>query len=132
MPDKALELLEQEGSARDLDYNLLKIEIHSELGIKEYKNKNFEKSLEYFNQVIKDLPNWAFPYNQIGLIYMGTDNEKAIENFEKAITVSDNKFAAAYYNLGYIYFSQKENDKAKQYYDMACKLGPQEDFTYYD
>lgn len=131
--EEALEILEKEGCERDLDCNFLKIEIYFQLGLEEYNKSNYKKSLECFNYVTNALPNWAVAYNHIGLIYAKTkEYENAIENFEKAIHLSDNRFADAYYNLGYIYHVLEQEEMAKKYYNWACELDEESNYSYYE
>ena len=130
--EEAIGLLRQEGAPGDLDYNFLEIDIYYQAANEEFENKNFETALKYYLYVAERLPKWAKIYNEIGCTYDALNQrDKAIENLNKSILLSSNTFAAAYYNLGYVYFKQDKKDEAKKYYNWACELEPESDFEYY-
>ena len=130
--NESIELMKHEGTPYDLDYNFLEIDIYYQFAHEEYENQRFETALKYYLYVAERLPKWAKIYNEIGCTYDALEQtDKAIENLNKSIQLSDNTFAGAYYNLGYVYYKQGQNDEAKKYYDCACKLEPESGFKYY-
>jgi len=64
-----------------------------------------DAALEYLNTAIeKDPENPSFYYAR-GVLYEGTDKDKAIENYEKCLEI-DNGFFNALYNIGVIYYNK--------------------------
>lgn len=82
-------------------------------------------SLKYFNKAKK--LNCSNAFNSLGLIllngnipHISTNKDKAIEMFEKAISLGN---VYAYNNLGKIYENEKNYKKAFEYYIVSANLG---------
>jgi len=82
-------------------------------------------AFKYFNRARKLKCSNAF--NSLGLIFLNgsiphisQDREKAIEMFEKAISLGN---VYAYNNLGRIYENEKDYQKAFEYYISSANLG---------
>ena len=78
---------------------------------------------------IDKYPNLFRPHHNLGRYYGDqNNNEKAIELYEKALTLratnTKTEKAITYFNLGAIYFRQKEFEKAKDYYLKALEIDP--------
>ena len=73
--------------------------------------------------VIKIKSDWSKPYNNRGWVYyLLKDYKKAIEDFNKAISINS-KFANAYHNRGLCYQAINENEKALADFNKAKALG---------
>ena len=65
--------------------------------------KDYERALEKFNLSTQISPINPIEYNNIGNIYFELKNfKKALENFDKALSV-DTNFALSYYNKAKTY-----------------------------
>ncbi len=67
-------------------------------------------------------PTNAKPYYNIALVYMRSQNfSLADENFQKALSI-DPEFTLAYKELGELYYSMKEGEKAVKAYEAYLKM----------
>ena len=78
---------------------------------------------------IDKYPNLFRPHHNLGRYYGDqNNNEKAIELYEKALTLratnTKTEKAITHFNLGSIYFRRKEFEKAKDYYLKALEIDP--------
>ncbi len=66
----------------------------------------------------------AYEYNNKGIRYgEGYDREKAISAYRNAIELNEN-YADSYFNLGVIYYRQKDFPKAKEYFEKVLSINP--------
>jgi len=73
---------------------------YSDLGLAEYKKRNYRKATEYYARAIEAHPNEAFLYNNRGLAYYELERyDEAISDYNKAIELKPD-FVDAYYNRG--------------------------------
>ena len=78
-------------------------------------------------------PSNGKPYYNIALVYMRSQNYAlAEENFQKAISV-DSEFTLAYKELGELYYSMKDGEKAVKAYESYLKMteNPEEGMVRY-
>jgi tetratricopeptide (TPR) repeat protein len=119
-----------------------KSDICFEEGRNYFKQGNYEKAIEMYEEVINIDPKYAPAYFNMGVAYIREADVKndsfvksegidlAIESWEKAIAI-DTKYADAYYNLGVAYEIQSDyvHDKSIShnhsinYYKQAAKQG---------
>lgn len=98
-------------------------EIKVEAGRYSLYVKNYERSLAYLNEALKQDVHNADAYFLKGIIFKEQNNkEKAISSFQTCIE-QDPSFNDAYVQLGMIYAKDK-NDIALQYFDNAVKANP--------
>ena len=91
----------------------------------EFLNRNFAKSIQICDTVIKSNPNSPDAYNLKGLILDGTGKyQNAIECYDKAIKIAP-EFAPAYYNKGNAYAKLNDYKNAIACYDKAIKIDPE-------
>ena len=84
---------------------------------------DYAGAVEVLTRVVNKEPKWVFALNELGIAYRQQNNFKdAITWFKKAID-RDDKFAAAYYNLGEAEFKNGNVGNAKKAYDKLKKLG---------
>jgi tetratricopeptide (TPR) repeat protein len=86
--------------------------------------KDFDKALylSYLNQLLSQSPNNSRYYTLKGdyYFYYANNNEKAIKNYEKRLQMYPGD-AHVLNNLGIIYMTLKDNDKALVYFDKSLK-----------
>ncbi|MCX7955346.1 MAG: tetratricopeptide repeat protein [Bacteroidales bacterium] len=95
-------------------------EAYNLLGFIELKYKrNFNKSIEYFNKVLKFNNLYAVGYNNRGYAYLTLgDYNNAIKDFSFAIKL-DSTFYEAYRNRAFTYFTIKNYAKAIKDYSIV-------------
>ena len=84
---------------------------------------NPDLALMEYNKAIELNPNDWSSYRTKGSLYWGKDMVKAIENYQKAISLNHGLARLGLLkNLGYVYYESGINEKAAQYYLEAFKL----------
>jgi len=106
-----------------------KIDSLNTVGLGEFQNQEYEKSITTFNQAIKKAPQWAMTklmfYKSIGDCYLKTQNyEIAIINYYKADSLNQLYSGYAfrpepYIGLATAYEQLNRKDSAKKYREMA-------------
>ncbi|MDR2035047.1 MAG: tetratricopeptide repeat protein [Helicobacteraceae bacterium] len=85
---------------------------------------NFQEAIKQFSIAIKEDSNYAYAYNNRGVIYRSLgDHNKAIEDYNQAIKI-DPTFAYAYYNRGLVYYNLGNKSKAIADFTQATKIDP--------
>ena len=96
-----------------------------ETKIPEEKQKEYERSIEYYNEALTLKPDLFEGYNNRGNTYESLGRvDKAIEDYDEAIRLNP-KFREAYYNRGTAYIFKAEFDRAVEDYDEAIRLHPE-------
>ena len=88
-----------------------------------YKFNEYNKSIKYFNEAKKH-SNDINIYRNLGLCYMQIDNYIEAENNLNYAIFLDPKFLEAYFNLGYLYYLQKEHDMAIEQWEKILSIEP--------
>lgn len=124
--------LETKGSPIDIEFWTTQAILFHEAGMTDFENNNLEKALENFTNLAKIFPLWGVVYNNIGCVYIRTaEYDKAKANISQAIALSDDTYADAYYNLGFVEFKQGNTQKAQEYFNKASELDPNKEYTPY-
>lgn len=93
-----------------------------EEGYNFYNTKEYEKSIDSYDQIIKIDPNDSNVYNNKGnILFALRKKEEAIEFYDKAIEI-DSKYANAYYNKGLALSSLRKKEEAEECYKNAVDL----------
>jgi len=90
-----------------------------------FTGKDYVKSIELFEEIIKDYPNFAQPYNFLAMAKKelgGTDDE-VLELLEKSAELEPD-FALAHDNLGKMYYGMGRFTEAKEQAQKALELAP--------
>lgn len=98
-----------------------------------FAQKNYEKSLEYNQKVIKIAEKTGNKHTlagsllNAGLIYLTTNNQQALDYFQKALEISkDLKIISLHanilMNIGQFYYNKSDYDKALEYFTEALEL----------
>jgi type IV pilus biogenesis/stability protein PilW len=128
LPEQAVE---QYKKALDIDPKLT--EARNNLGTAYLASGKLDEAAAEFEQCLKD-KNYATPekaaYN-LGVVYFNKkDIDKAIEYYQKAVSLRDDN-SNAYYNLGYCQEEKKALPKALEYYKKAASLDSSFKEAYY-
>jgi tetratricopeptide (TPR) repeat protein len=87
---------------------------------------NYLTALNYFQQ-INDLQSEAKVYNNIGNLYSHTDDDQALEFFQKSLTIAE-KFsdkhliATLNMNMGTVFYHKKSFSQALNMYNVATEM----------
>ncbi|MFH1761752.1 MAG: tetratricopeptide repeat protein [bacterium] len=95
----------------------------SNLGIEFLEKGDTAAALEKFTESMRLKPDFAPPYNNLGLILQNRGDSKAIEMFKKAAELDEN-FLEAYFNIIAFYINQGKAGKAEKWFNMASKKWP--------
>lgn len=89
-----------------------------------FKDKKYEKTIEFCNKVIKLKPNFYDVLLNMGIAYNEWGkHEKAIECFEKILKIKPDDYRTLHV-MGSTYRDAKNFDKALEYYDKALEINP--------
>ncbi len=93
-------------------------------GLQFLKESDYYSAIAAFNKALKESPNHAATYYNLGLAYRELKGEEsnAIRTISKAVSL-DSKNAKYQYALGVMYYDMGEGDKAQQYFEGAYALG---------
>lgn len=114
-----LEAVKQNNQYRDINEKIA--DIYMERYKRDCDPGNFANAIFYVNQEVK---NWegCYTYVHRGLMYMeAMQLEKAIADFEKALTYEPEDWAA-YNNLGYCYKHLGQFDKSIELYEQSLEM----------
>ncbi len=90
-----------------------------------YNNQQYAQAIDLYQQIIKVVPNFAPAYNGMAMANQAAsgDENKTIEYLKTAISY-DPKLAAAYDNLGRIYYGRQDIDHAQENFEKALGIDP--------
>ena len=120
--------------ARSAESERMESEFLNLLGIYYYNQKDYNKSLQYYEEALKidekskNLPFQAVRLNNIGLIHLEKETfDKALEYFNKALEIGKMRgdyrgMGARINNIGLIYLKQKDYERAIDNFQEALKL----------
>ena len=104
----------------------------SELFSRALKEKDVDKQIELYTEILKLSPDDVDALNNRGVAYGDKgDYGKAIENFDKAVKINPND-ADLYINLGNAYNNNGDHNKAIENFDKAIKISPDDADAYYN
>lgn len=98
-------------------------------GENEYKNGNYLKAIEYFNEAIKIKNDDYLAYQYLAFSYFSIDDgstesySKIQKNAEKSIELNKDAIDS-YILLGQLYYKSKLYDKAKETFQKALSINP--------
>ena len=92
-----------------------------------------QTAIECYNKAIKINPNFAMPYNNLGLLYVNHkfDYKKA-ENFYKKSISLDPKILEAHNNLGSLYNTLNRFEEAIGCYKKAIFINPKIEYIHHN
>lgn len=108
-------------SAKSVTENKKAIDFYSK-GLKESKKENFGKAVEYFEKAVKEDPEFAFAWDNLGISYRRLNNfDKAIESYTKSLELDPNGLMPLQ-NIAIAYQYKKEYPKAIEAYEKLAKV----------
>lgn len=108
-------------SAKSVSENKKALEFYSK-GLSESKNENFAKAIEYFEKAVKEDPEFAFAWDNLGISYRRLNNfDKAIASYEKSLALDPNGLMPLQ-NIAIVYQYKKEFVKAIAAYERLAKV----------
>lgn len=115
---EAIDLIEKNNQGKSDPDSLFK------LAVSYYNQKDYDKSIEYYEKILKLDSNNALAYNGLANVYRDQKNEeKAVENYKKAIEINPT-FALAYSNLAIMYIDLGEKKEAGETIENGLKNVP--------
>ena len=109
------------------------------LAVQNHQDNNLKIAENLYNAVLKNDPNYAAAYNNLGVIFQSLEYfDKAIINYKKAITINPNQLDALN-NIGLSFHQLRAYEKAVSYFERVIKINPNHiealnnlGLTYYD
>lgn len=94
-----------------------------EKALTEYKTENYDFAIPHLHEAIEASPDFTDAYHMLAVCYDERgDVKKAINNYEKVIVEKEDE--KALYNLGLLYLSDKQEDKALATFRKSVALSP--------
>jgi tetratricopeptide (TPR) repeat protein/tRNA A-37 threonylcarbamoyl transferase component Bud32 len=85
--------------------------------------RDFASAVKSYTAIAQESPEDPQGYVDLGYAYENDGNtDKAIENYEKAISLNNGQYATAYLRAGAVYRRKQNAEKAKSLFDTAEKL----------
>lgn len=117
-------------SAKSFSENKKASEFYSK-GLDESKKENFEKAVEYFGKAVKEDPEFAFAWDNLGINYRRLNNyDKAIESYNKSLEIDPNGLMPLQ-NIAIVYQYKKEYIKAIDAYEKLAEIDKNNPEVYY-
>lgn len=96
-----------------------------------YAEKKDDKAIAYYEKASAlDTTNVEADYSK-AMYWQTTGRTAAALKAYRAILLKDNQYTKAYYNIGYIYFEQKNYEQALQNFNIAVRTSPAYADAYY-
>jgi tetratricopeptide (TPR) repeat protein len=117
-------------STKSFSENKKALEFYSQ-GLNESKKENYEKSVECFEKAVKEDPEFAFAWDNLGLDYRRLNNfDKAIESYKKSLEIDPNGLMPLQ-NIAIVYQYKKEYTKAIEAYEKLAEIDKNNPEVYY-
>jgi tetratricopeptide (TPR) repeat protein len=117
-------------SAKSFSDNQKASEFYSK-GLKEAKNENFEKAAEYFEKAVKEDPEFAFAWDNLGINYRRLKKyDEAINAYKKSLEIDPNGLMPLQ-NIAIVYQYKQEYSKAIEAYEKLKEIDKNNPEVYY-
>lgn len=94
-----------------------------EKALNQYKAENYDSAIPYLNEAVEASPDFTDAYHMLAVCYDEQgDVKKAIKNYKKVIAEKNDE--KALYNLGLLYLSDNQKDKAVDAFQKSVALSP--------
>ena len=101
------------------------------LGDENYKKKNYDISINNYQDALRLNPSDEVTLLKIGNIYkIKNDNKNALNFYKKSIVVNPN-YTDGWFNLGLVYATDDNNGKARECFHRVISLNPNYSYAYY-
>jgi tetratricopeptide (TPR) repeat protein len=95
----------------------------NQTGIQFMKEGKWEDAAKAFLEAIEEMPSDPVAYINFGNVLTAVgDSERALNFYDKAISLDDNA-TAAYYSKGSLYYDQENFEEARKMFETAMKKG---------
>ncbi len=85
--------------------------------------RDFDTAVKAYADIARLSPDDSHVYVDLGSAYENSGNvDKAIENYQKAIALTNEQYATAFLRAGIVYNRNLKTDKAAEFFDKAEKL----------
>jgi len=117
-------------SGKSFSENEKAIEFYSK-GLKEAKKDNYNKAAEWFEKAVKEDPEFAFAWDNLGINYRRLEKfDKAIECYQKSLEIDPNGLMPLQ-NIAIVYQYKKEYSKAIEAYEKLEEIDKNNPEVYY-
>lgn len=100
-------------------------------GVDEFKNENFKKAVQYFEKAVREDPEFAFAWDNLGLSYRKLNNfDKAIKCYKKSLKIDPNGLMPLQ-NIAIVYQYKKEYQNAIAAYKKILDIDKDNPEVYY-
>lgn len=96
-----------------------------------FKENNFEKAIQTYQQAIKINNKNISAYYSLGTIYIQQEKFDQAEDIYKKSLQFYSDSVTPYFNLGFIYYTKKNYEQALQYYKKALAIDVNDNFVNY-
>jgi len=94
-----------------------------EKALNQYNAEKYDFAIPYLHEAIEVSPDFTDAYHMLAVCYdEGGDVKKAIKNYERVIAEKNDE--KALYNLGLLYLSDNQKDKALEAFRKSVALSP--------
>lgn len=126
--DKSEELFKQLIITNKQNYYL-----YYNLGIIQFEKKNFSKAIFFLKNTLSINNSFHLAYHQLAMIYeIQGDSSLAITNYQKAIELDTQGYSVSHVNLGNVYLTLKDYEKAKLSFEKALTLQGKKSSIYFN
>jgi protein O-GlcNAc transferase len=108
-----------------LDKNKTHLDCYHEIINIYMDRRDYPNSLKYIQMGIRNIPNCASLYNNLGLYYTYFDHDKSFETFNKALEYAkgdDKMLTKIHTNIGHLHSLIGDTANALEQFDVASKL----------
>ncbi len=89
-----------------------------------FRERRYEDAIKAYKEAIKLDPDWALPYNSIGVAYIRQKNWTKVLEWCSQAKRRDSDWIFPYLNMGWAFYNLKRYDEAEQEYEKAAELNP--------
>jgi len=90
----------------------------------EFLAKRYDNAISAYKEAIQNDPNWALPYNSIGVAYIKQKNWTKVVEWCSQAKKYDSEWVFPYLNIGWAFYNLKRYDEAEQELQRAIELDP--------
>jgi len=88
----------------------------------EFLAKRYDNAISAYKEAIQNDPNWALPYNSIGVVYIKQKNWAKVVEWCSQAKKYDSEWVFPYLNIGWAFYNLKRYDEAEQEFQRAIEL----------
>jgi serine/threonine protein kinase len=90
----------------------------------EFLAKRYDNAILAYKEAIQNDPNWALPYNSIGVVYIKQKNWAKVVEWCSQAKKHDSDWVFPYLNVGWAFYNLRRYDEAEKEYRQAVELDP--------